>query len=203
MIVLVFLTVSSVVVGGVILVNNYLDNLEETLKTGENTVLTDDNNLKESNTNEEVINGEIVTKELSTSESGGGGSGGSSDGETTLEVTIPVVCKDEYIQYSLKNFKEQTECLEDFEGKCIKFVADCSVDVHNLDVNVEDNFEIEYSLTDTSNKKLDLTLLSNNVKINSPVIFKTNFTIEDSSGIDPLSTCKIKMITIPQKEVCA
>lgn len=191
----IFVTIISLVLvlsaGAFFVVNNFdvLDNYEDSyIEEQNNEELTD----KEVN---ELEDGSDVSSDVS-----GGSGSGSGSGDTG---NPSLTCVNKKIKYSLKNFKENINCLENFEGKCVKLSAICSVDVYNIDVNVDDNFSIEYALIDSSDIDLDSFKISRNVNVNSPVKFNANFTIEDSSGIDVLSKCTPRILEVPEKEICS
>jgi len=160
----------------------------------------EDGGLHGTNLEEEIEVVEENEDPYLSSDGAGGGSGGSSDGITETEDTM--VCDFKQIHYSLKNFQEDVVCLESDQGVCIKLNAICSVDVYNIDVDVEENFTIEYALIDTTENDLDTINIINNVNTTSSVKFEANFTIEEASGIDILSGCTPRILVVPRKEIC-
>ena len=154
-------------------------------------------------TTDDAIQGEEAVEGKSL---GGGSSGGSGDGNSGSELVVQdtvIVCRNQTIKYSLKNFQENVNCLDNENGKCILVNAICSVDVYNIDVDSFDNFTIDYVLVDSFEKELDSQLLSMNVNTSVYMRFLANMTIEDSDGIDVLSKCNPRIISVPKKEVCS
>ena len=137
--------------------------------------------------------------------SGGGssGGGGSESFETSESTTREIVCRNQTIKYSLKNFQEDIECLNNEGGKCTLLSAICSVDVYNIDVDVLGNFTIDYVLIDSFGEDIESQLIDMNVNPAKFVKFKANMTVEDSNGIDMSSSCTPRIISVPKKEVCS
>lgn len=129
-----------------------------------------------------------------------GTAGGS--GSSTEDSTREIICKMEYIQYSLKNFKEEIRCVENSTGTCTILNSTCSVYIYNIDTNVTENFEFKYSMIDSQENELDSVNTIINVNTTKAENIKSNFIIQNENGIDENSKCKLEVITVPRKETC-
>lgn len=178
----------------IISINNKITSPEE--KTILEKIFDTKPNIKENNPNTT----EIITKENSQTTSSGGGGDGSSTEEH--ETPTELICKMQEIQYSLKNFEEEITCLENSTGICTTLHAICSVQIYNLDANSTEDFEIKYSIINSDKEFVNSTNTKINVKLEYPETIETEFLIQDMTGVDENSECKIQMLTIPRKEIC-
>lgn len=131
------------------------------------------------------------------------GGGSNTDGGNSEEAIDGVNCKMQQIQYSLKNFKNSVECTNTGANGCISLVVNCSMEVYNLDREVDGIFGIRYSLVNSENEELDFELVQKNVGFDAPEFFSAEFIRSDISGVDEDSTCPFTMETIPRKEICS
>lgn len=124
----------------------------------------------------------------------GGVSGGSDGGGTGGSVEFN--CDTQEIQYSLRNFREESSCRESGVDGCIDLVMSCSMEVYNID-DIDGMFGIEYFLTDSNDKELDSVLVEKDVKSDGFKIFSADFQVTEN--VDENSTCPFTMKTVPRK----
>lgn len=146
---------------------------------------------------DESIDGEIY---------GGGGSDGSVsdavDGPAVNEITNAPECYLKRLSYSLRNFGENITCQEFAGDDCISLYANCSVEIYNHDNEFAGDFEIRYTLVDSSGNNLAPKTLSKNVENGNYELFYLDFEINDAEIIDENSHCSFNMVSVPVKEVC-
>ena len=130
----------------------------------------------------------------------GGSGGGSGDGSDSG--TVDDECILRQVQYSLKNFRDDTLCLENGSVGCSKIEVNCFVEVYNFDQGVDNIFEVRYSLINSSEDELDFKLVEGNVEVGSSKIFSVEFIWEDENGVDEDLSCAFGMERIPNKEIC-
>lgn len=152
------------------------------------------------------VNGKDFKEAVENGMAGAGGSGGGDSGGgggDSEETTDKTNCEMRQIQYSLKNFRDNAECVNTGINGCTKLVMNCSVGVYNLDENTDDVFGIRYFLVDSNDEELDFRLIEKNVRVDMPEIFFVEFVRNDISGVDEDLTCSFTIETIPEKEVCS
>ena len=101
------------------------------------------------------------------------------------------------VQYSLRNFVESVECLENGTTKCNKIGVNCSVEVYNLDHEVGGIFGIRYSLI-SDEKELDSEVAEKDIGVGEMGVLKVGFVREGSFGFDVDWGCSIDMESVPQ-----
>jgi len=135
-----------------------------------------------------------------SSSGGGGGSGGGSGGSGGGSGTD---CSMVDLSYSLINFREDEACLQSGPSGCTQVNFNCSVEVHNLDVDsAGGSFTIKHSLLDSSQTEVDIDLVSHYVNADNFEVFLSEFFINDAAGITENYACQSLIEEVPQKEVC-
>ena len=127
---------------------------------------------------------------------------GGADGDNSEEVVSGVSCRMQQIQYSLRNFQNNFECVNTGANGCVEFVANCSMGVYNLDGNTSGVFGIRYSLIDLNDEELDFELVERNVEFDTSEVFSVEFVRSDVSGVDENLFCSFSVDAVPMKEVC-
>ena len=134
---------------------------------------------------------------------GESGSGGGSDGSEESDVG----CVTQPVQYSLKNFVEDVECLLEDEGVCVEARVNCSVEVYNFDEGVgpqgddsgePDLFGVEFSLVDYRGMTLDSGVVERSVGVGVSEILGLEFVYVGSFDVGDLG-CGIEMERVPGK----
>ena len=144
--------------------------------------------------------GPYATNNEKPSTTGGGSSTATEiENDTTIEETN---CRLQQIQYSLKKFVNEVKCTNTGDDECIKLLANCSVDVYNLDQENNGNFGIRYAIIDSNGIELDSKLIQKNVVFGQPELFSASFIQSDMDGVDENLNCSFTMQAVPMKNVC-
>ncbi len=138
----------------------------------------------------------------SGSGSGAGGSGGGSSNSGSASTTNQ--CPQ--ISYALKNFMKNSICLAYSNNICISKKVDCSVEVHNLDNEISDQFTIKIVLQELENQNtLQEFTLSNTISSQGYKVFEKSITFEGQSPEGDANknyTCFFSTQEVPKKEIC-
>ena len=152
--------------------------------------------------NPDNVNGE-KNEESENPLSEGMGSGEiSEEGSTNGETSIDSNCISKQIPYSLKNFEESILCQEQEGEECINLIVNCSVEIYNLDDAFSGEFEIKYTLLDSSQNELEEKTLRDSVEFGEQKLFMIDFTRNDIGGVNEDLSCFFSMVDVPEKEVC-
>jgi hypothetical protein len=132
---------------------------------------------------------------------GGGGSISSSSSQSISEGSS--YCYEDFISYSLKNFKTEQSC-PSLEPQCFNKLVSCSLEVHNLDLIEESNFEINstlYVLGNIESNKYGSETKS--IKVLPRNFTRANFYFEVSGEDANLDfSCSYETLNRPAKLVC-
>lgn len=129
------------------------------------------------------------------------------DSFTTTEIENDTIiketnCRLQQIQYSLKKFVNDVECTNIGDDGCIKLLANCSVNVYNLDQENSGDFGIRYALINPNGIELDSKLIQKSVVFGQPELFSVSFIQSDIDGVDENLNCSFTMQAVPMKNVC-
>jgi hypothetical protein len=153
--------------------------------------------------NNEINSNQNPTTQISPEANGAGGGGSSSSSaqsETTTDNPPSGSCFYEQISYALKNLNETQTCISYQNEVCIKKIVYCSIDVYNLDSQLSDLFEIEFSFLDQSSI-LQTYKDSNIVSPTQYLKFESSITLEDENANKNID-CIYRTTKIPKKEIC-
>ncbi|NPE26847.1 hypothetical protein HNV12_02485 [Methanococcoides sp. SA1] len=114
------------------------------------------------------------------------------------ETFVEVICGTQPVQYSLKNFVEDVNCLSGTDLECTQAVINCSVEIYNFDLSVDDLFAIEFSLVDSEEVKLESNIIERVVGIGAFEILVSEFIYEGNFDVNDLG-CGVAMERIPRK----
>ncbi|MFH0808148.1 MAG: hypothetical protein V1888_00850 [archaeon] len=106
-------------------------------------------------------------------------------------------CELQKVQYSLKNFVEEIECVSE---SCDEIMVNCSVEVYNFDEGADDVFGIEFSLKEGV-VELESELVSEDVAVGVSKIFGFDVVSVGVEDIENLE-CGIRMERVPVKWIC-
>jgi len=149
-------------------------------------------------------NGEINGGEIYDGDGSGNGAGSEIiDGPIVNNATNESNCVLKRLSYSLRNFEENVTCQEFAGDDCISLYAICSVEIFNFDDDFAGDFEIRYTLTDSSENNFGSETLSKNVGAGGNELFSVDFEIGSNDGVDENSQCLFNMVSVPVKEVCS
>jgi len=101
------------------------------------------------------------------------------------------------VQYSLKNFIEEIECVDE---NCNEVRANCSVEVYNFDEGADDVFGIEFSLKE-GGVELESELILEDVAVGVSEIFGFDVVSVGVEDVESLE-CGIRMERVPVTWVC-
>ncbi len=134
---------------------------------------------------------------------GGGGSSGGGAGGISGEV-VGENCFEQQIAYSLKDFKQNSDC-NDFDGEiCIKKMINCTIDVYNLDDNLNGMFEMRFDFLEEG-IAFDFMLQSFDVAPNAYKTFEGVLEVESSGETGRANkelSCSSITSKVPKEEIC-
>ncbi|MBI2045128.1 hypothetical protein HYT23_03655 [Candidatus Pacearchaeota archaeon] len=137
-----------------------------------------------------------------------GSSGSSSGGDSGRSGSQPS-CYNQQISYSIQDIQKNSVCLIQIKKSCDKQYLNCSAEVHNLDVLVAGDFELDIIFYDIS-KGINNSIYTISKKLTlGPGEFET-IRGEYTSSYNPFAVslppdldCSFNTVKVPKKEVCS
>jgi len=114
------------------------------------------------------------------------------------ESEVGVECDVEPVQYSLKNFVEDVECLDGVDADCLEVRMNCSVEIYNFDEGLDDLFVVDFNLVDSEEVILKSDFVEMSVGVGASEVLVSEFVEVGNFNIGDLE-CGIEMIDIPEK----
>jgi len=118
--------------------------------------------------------------------------------EVLNESEVEVDCEVEPVQYSLKNFVEEVECLDGVDSDCVEVRMNCSVEIYNFDEGVDDTFIVGFSLIDLEEVMLASDVVEMSVSVGASEVLGLEFVESGSFDVGDLG-CDIRMNRVPEK----
>jgi hypothetical protein len=113
-------------------------------------------------------------------------------------------CPTKQVAYSLQNFSKSFECLNyNIDGDCTDLIANCLIEIHNLNSgNSTGEFKLRYNIESNIGDVWGTESFSEVIPSNEFRLFNPSFTFGHPEGLPESLDCKLKVDSVPKKEVC-